>query len=155
MGLCRGGNLLLGMSIIPSSIPGVWGYAVIPVIYIAAVTIISRGEVRGSSRFYLVSALGLYVVVLVAITGTAIYREHLIPALPFIVLFASIVLYGLVRAIREPAPGMIGKAVKAGVLGLILLNASWVAASASLYWAIVTAILLPFSWLLAKPFAVT
>ena len=155
MGLCRGGNLLLGISIIPAAISSVWWLSIVPVIYIAAVTIISRGEVHGSPRSYLFFALFLYVIVIAAITSAAFFRKNIIETLPFLVVFGIMVLPALFKAIRTLKPSMIGKAVKAGVLGLILLNASWVAASASIAWAVITALLLPFSMLLAKPFAVT
>jgi 4-hydroxybenzoate polyprenyltransferase len=45
--------------------------------------------------------------------------------------------------------------VKAGVLALIVMNASWAASFGALYLAIVIVLLLPISILLAKLFAVT
>ena len=50
MGLCRGLNLLLGISIIVSSVASWWFLAIVPVIYIAAITMVSRGEVNGGSK---------------------------------------------------------------------------------------------------------
>src|SRR5687768_7617173 len=44
MGICRGLNLLLGISIIPQSLLQYWYVGLIPVVYIAAITMISRGE---------------------------------------------------------------------------------------------------------------
>ncbi len=41
MGICRGGNLILGMSVI-SNLNYIWILAIIPVIYISAITMISR-----------------------------------------------------------------------------------------------------------------
>ncbi len=155
MGLCRGGNLLLGISVISAAIFSVWWLAIVPVIYIAAVTIISRGEVHGSPKSYLLYSFFLYLIVIAAIISTAWLRDNIDVTLPFLLVFGVMVLTALFKAIKTPKPSMIGKAVKAGVLGLILLNASWVAASASITWAVMTALLLPFSLLLAKPFAVT
>jgi len=43
MGLCRGLNLLLGISILPLMLERVWFVAIVPVIYIAAITMISQG----------------------------------------------------------------------------------------------------------------
>src|SRR3954452_16987846 len=43
MGLCRGLNLLLGISIVPAALAGSWYLAFVPVIYIASITMISRG----------------------------------------------------------------------------------------------------------------
>src|SRR5688500_11843123 len=47
MGVCRGLNLLLGISIYPAAIEFYWFLCIIPVIYIFAITMISRGEVHG------------------------------------------------------------------------------------------------------------
>src|SRR5687768_15036563 len=47
MGMCRGLNLLLGLSIIPARATEYWFLAIVPIIYIAAITMISRGEVHG------------------------------------------------------------------------------------------------------------
>ncbi|MFW5726828.1 MAG: UbiA-like protein EboC, partial [bacterium] len=43
MGMCRGGNLLLGVSAIPAALADTWYISLIPIIYIAAITMISRG----------------------------------------------------------------------------------------------------------------
>src|SRR5690606_24544782 len=50
MGLCRGLNLALGMSYASVALNQVWYIAFVPVVYIAAVTTISRGEVHGGQR---------------------------------------------------------------------------------------------------------
>ncbi|NJL81449.1 MAG: UbiA-like protein EboC, partial [Richelia sp. SM2_1_7] len=50
MGICRGGNLLLGVSILPSMVGESWYLALIPITYIAAITAISQGEVHGGKR---------------------------------------------------------------------------------------------------------
>jgi 4-hydroxybenzoate polyprenyltransferase len=50
---------------------------------------------------------------------------------------------------------MLGKAVKAGVLALILMNAAWAAAFGVTYLALIIVLLLPLSILMAKVFAVT
>ncbi|NBC04110.1 MAG: UbiA-like protein EboC, partial [Bacteroidetes bacterium] len=42
MGLCRGGNLLLGISIVPGILFQSWFLAFIPIVYIASITLISR-----------------------------------------------------------------------------------------------------------------
>jgi 4-hydroxybenzoate polyprenyltransferase len=59
------------------------------------------------------------------------------------------------KAIREPKGALIGKAVKAGVIALIVMNASWAAAFGSFYFAFVIILLLPVSLLFARLFAVT
>ena len=50
MGICRGLNLLLGMSIFPPAIEFYWLLCLVPVIYIFAITMIRRGEVHGGKK---------------------------------------------------------------------------------------------------------
>ena len=49
MGLCRGLNLLLGVSILVTQLNFYWYVAIVPIIYIASITMISRGEVHGGN----------------------------------------------------------------------------------------------------------
>lgn len=155
MGLCRGMNLLLGMSLFPATIMQYGILALVPVIYIAAVTMISRGEVHGGKRGTLAGAAWLYVIVIVSIVLVAYLNSYLWQSLVYLALFAALVFPPLQKAIRNPVGSGIGKAVKAGVIGLILMNAAWAAAFGMFYLAVVIALLLPVSLLLAKLFAVT
>jgi 4-hydroxybenzoate polyprenyltransferase len=59
MGLCRGLNLVLGMTARPEVIDQSWPLALISVTYIAAVTALSRGEVAGGKRPVAILALAL------------------------------------------------------------------------------------------------
>src|SRR6478752_7553992 len=67
MGACRGLNLLLGISIIPAALTQYWTICLIPVLYIAAITMISRGEVHGGKKGTLYAAALLYLLVIIAI----------------------------------------------------------------------------------------
>ena len=71
MGLCRGFNLLLGVAAVPAALGGGWPVALIAVVYITAVTIVSRGEVHGGKNagatFALISLCA--VVVALALLG--------------------------------------------------------------------------------------
>lgn len=155
MGLCRGLNLLLGISILPDQVP-VWALlGVIPIIYIAAITMISRGEVHGGNAGILRIAGLLYGLVIGCIGAIAQQQHQLGTALPFLILFGYFIFPPLWRAIREPTGRNIGMAVKSGVLSLIVMNAAWVAAFASFPLAMLVVCLLPLSRLLAKVFAVT
>ncbi|MBV7532421.1 UbiA-like protein EboC [Chitinophaga sp. sic0106] len=155
MGLCRGFNLLLGISILPEALAQYWWMGIIPVIYIAAITNISRGEVHGGNTKSLkISALG-YAVVYVAMIALAIHQERLWRALPFILLFIFMVNSPLMKAMKEPSGPNLGKAVKGGILALIAMNAAWVAAFAQMPFAIFVLLLLPISLGLGKLFAVT
>jgi 4-hydroxybenzoate polyprenyltransferase len=155
MGLCRGLNLLLGLSIIPAMVNEFWFLAAVPVIYIAAITMISRGEVHGGKKSTLSGAALLYLLAMAAIFYVAMKHEHPIVTILFIALWALMVFLPLRNAIRQPAGKMIGRAVKAGVLALILMNAAWAAAFGATYLALIIILLLPLSILLARVFAVT
>jgi 4-hydroxybenzoate polyprenyltransferase len=155
MGLCRGLNLCLGMSLLPAALPAYAALSLVPVIYIAAVTMISRGEVHGGSRRILYGAAVLYGLVIVAVLAFAGIERHLVMALPFLAIFGAMIFPPLWKAVQDPAGPEIGRAVKAGVLALILMNAAWIAGAGHVGWAVLTAVLLPVSLLLAKLFAVT
>ena len=155
MGVCRGLNLLLGVSIIPATLYSFYWLALIPVIYISTITLISRGEVHGGNRVTLYSACGLYGVVLTFILYFSFTRHQLVETFVFLLPFAWMIFKPLLKAIREPIGKNIGRAVKAGVISLILMNAAWAAAFGSIAIALVIAALLPVSLWLSKLFAVT
>ncbi|QKZ12627.1 UbiA-like protein EboC [Spirosoma sp. KUDC1026] len=155
MGLCRGLNLLLGVSILPNEVlPWAW-VGLVPIVYIGAITMISRGEVHGGSATTLRIAGLLYALVIACLAALAQSRQQLGTALPFLILFGYYIFPPLWRAVSEPVGRNIGLAVKAGVLSLIVMNAAWVAAFASFPLALLVFCLLPLSRLLAKLFAVT
>lgn len=155
MGLCRGLNLLLGISIVPASIQIWWYLAIIPVIYIAAITMISRGEVHGGSKKTLYFAVLLYALVIGSVVYFAYANGYLPLSIAFLALFAFMILKPLFKAIQNPIGPNIGKAVKSGVIALILLNAAWASAFGVWQVALIIVILLPLSMWLSKAFAVT
>lgn len=155
MGACRGGNLLLGMSILPLA-SWAWLPALIPVGYIAAITLISRGEVGGSGRSPLYGALAAYLLIMAVLLmiGLVYAYEWWLP-LPFLFVFGLLILPPLFRAIRHPSGPRIGKAVRAGVLALIAMDAALAAAFGGWWAALLILLLLPLSLLVARYFAVT
>ncbi len=155
MGLCRGLNLLLGASILPSAVENLWWIGLVPLAYIAAITMISRGEVHGGSRKTLYGAALLYVLVIIVIAFLAFRNRHVAETSMFVVAWAVMILIPLLRAIRDPQGKMIGRAVKAGVIALIVMNAAWAAAYGAMTTALAIVLLLPLSMLLARVFAVT
>lgn len=155
MGLCRGFNLLLGMSIVPAAVMEYWWLGFFPIIYIAAITLISRDEVHGGKKRTLYAAAFLYLIVLAAISWLAYSNDQLLYAIGFIVLFGIMIFLPLSKAIKDPVAKNIRQSVKAGVLAVILMNASWAAAFGAIGWALVILCLLPLSVLLARLFAVT
>ncbi len=156
MGLCRGFNLLLGMSVMPDFVWQYWFIGVIPVLYIAAVTVVSRGETGGNNQPSVRLAAFMYGIVIVLIASLAFLPFfELWCALPFLLIFAVMIFKPLFKAGRTGQPADIQKAVKAGVLSLILMNASLAAGAAGWDVAILILLLLPVSIALAKVFAVT
>lgn len=155
MGLCRGLNLMLGMSIFPEALAQYWFISFIPIVYIAAITMISRGEVHGGKKTTLFGAVALYSLVIASIVVVAFINGTFFFALGFLLLFSTLIFPPLQKALKEPKGALIGKAVKAGVIALIVMNASWAAAFGSFYFALLILLLLPLSLWLAKAFAVT
>ena len=155
MGLCRGLNLLLGISIFIPSLQEWWFLALVPIIYIAAITMVSRGEVHGGSRNVLYFAALLYSLVIASILLLSVTQHSFLLAVVFLVFFGWMIFSKLLKAIREPLPANIGKAVKAGVIALIIMNAAWAAAFGAFSIALIIIILLPLSLWLARKFSVT
>lgn len=154
MGVCRGLNLLLGITFLGDFTN--WVYFVFPVLYIAAITLISRGEVHGDNKSHIVFAGGLYSLVIVGIVVLfSIFGLNLLEALPFLLLFAFLIFRPLFHAYVENSPKNIKKAVMAGVVSIIVLDAT-LAVGFSHWWVgLVVLLLLPLSVFLSKLFAVT
>ncbi len=156
MGLCRGGNLLLGMGAAPLLIVQHWPLALLPICYIAAITAVSRGEVHGGSRQTGVLAVALVLAVIAAlgyIGIDAVRTSPLSGLFPF--LFAGMVVPPFIRAARTPDAATVRRAVRAGILGLIPLNAALAALYAGPMAVLAVLVLLPVSIGLARLFAVT
>lgn len=156
MGLCRGGNLLLGMSISNDAVFTYWYIGIIPILFIAAITLTAKKEAAGNNKPAILTALLLdaIVVVLFIFIGYQLgFRFWLL--LPFLLFWYGINFFAKYKAFIYNQPVTIQKAVKTGVLSLIPLNASYVAGSAGLVYALFVLALLPLSILLSKKFAVT
>jgi 4-hydroxybenzoate polyprenyltransferase len=156
MGICRGANLLLGISIVPSMVSDYWFLALIPIIYITAITNISRGEVYGGSHFNSIVSMILILIVFTAILGLGFLKNyHLLAVLPLTVFLAIKVLLPLFAAIREPSSENIRIAVRTGIISLIILNSTFSAGFAGFSYGLLVLSLLPVSTKLAQIFAVT
>lgn len=154
MGICRGLNLLLGMSVFGTL--SQWEYAIVPVVYIAAITLISRGEVHGDNKKHIVFAGLLY-----ALVGIAVLVFHygnnsnILEVIPFILLFVILIYKPLVKAYLNNSPENIKKAVIGGVLSIIVLDAVMAVGFSNWMVGIGILLLLPLSIILSKLFAVT
>ncbi|KQS40941.1 polyprenyltransferase [Pedobacter sp. Leaf194] len=155
MGICRGLNLLLGLSIVPAMLQQHYLLAIIPVIYIFSITMTSRGEVHGGNTKNLYLAAVLYAVVIGSIAWFSFTNDRLLWSLLFLLPFAWMIFRPLSKAIKNPIGKNIGGAVKAGVISLILMDAAWAVTFDALLLAFIIAALLPLSIWLSKLFAVT
>ena len=130
--------------------------AIIPLVYIAAVTLISRGEVHGASTTTLNLGLALYLLVGAMLVSLQVLANfHLIQALPFILLFLVLTLSTAWTARLRKDPALVMRAVKMGVLALIPLNAALAAGFSGWIIGLLLLLLLPLSLLTARLFAVT
>lgn len=160
MGVCRGLNLLLGMSVVYSLNGSGFGQfyllTVLPVIYIAAITLISQGEVVGDNKKAILIAGFMYqlVIILLVLLGNALSFKTM-QALPFILLFIYLTMRPLLAAYKQNSPENIRHAVKSGVVALIVLDASIAAGFSSLLVGALVLLLLPMSAFVGKYFAVT
>jgi 4-hydroxybenzoate polyprenyltransferase len=74
---------------------------------------------------------------------------------PFLSAYVLVAAVPAARAYAKPTPALIGKAVKWGVLGLVLLDAAFAASFAGPWAGLTVAALLLPSALIARLFAVT
>lgn len=157
MGLCRGLNLLLG-----TTVAGVWAgrervaVGLVTLCYIAGITALSRGEVKGGTRAAAQISLGWLVAGAVVLGAAASQATGgLIFAVPILVALLIRIGPPFRAAFGTLEPLKIRSAIKAGILSLILLDA----AIAALYggWRLAVGVLLLYipSILLARFFAVT
>tara|TARA_R110002049_G_scaffold263561_3_gene439762 strand:+ start:2654 stop:3553 length:900 start_codon:yes stop_codon:yes gene_type:complete len=154
MGVCRGLNLLLGISIL-GTIHSM-EFTIIPVIYIAAITLISKGEVHGDNKKHIVFAGILYALVLGLIAGFIVFKtENILQTLPFLALLAFLIFRPLRNAYKDNSPQNIKKAVMGGVLSLIILDATIAVGFSHFFMGILIIMLLPLSLFLSRRFAVT
>lgn len=160
MGLCRGLNLLLGMTIIYSlggnQLEEYYVLTILPVIYIAAITLISQGEVVGGNKNALLIAGFMYQLVVLQLIAFGYYLSfNIIQASPFILVFMYLTMRPLWQAYRINTPENIQHAVKSGVIAIIALDASIAAGFSSVVVGVLVILLLPLSKFIAKNFAVT
>lgn len=155
MGLCRALNLLLGVASLPAALRRQWPVALIPFAYIVAVTALSRGEVHGGRAATATFALISLSAALAGLAFLAIRSEHALLAGAVLALLIWRVVPAFARARRTPDAGLIRRAVRTGVLSLVLVNAViGTAFGGPVFGAWILATALLAAWL-ARGFAVT
>lgn len=157
MGSCRGGNLLLGVSLMPAVLPEVWFLALIPLIYIASITLVSQGEVHGGSKTYGFTAFGFILLIIASFLLFPLIELtfSLVTALPFLIIFGGLVLPSFYKAAQNPDPSLIKTAIKRGVLSLVILNSVFAAGFGGWISGLAVVTLFFVSILVAKLFRVT
>lgn len=154
MGICRGLNLVLGMSVL-GEINWFW-YAIIPLVYIFAITMISRGEVHGSNKRHIVLAAILYICVIISIlTIVLLSSANNYTGVLYLLFFSIVIFRPLTKAYTVNSPENIKKAVVAGVLSLIIMDASLAVVFSGWWYGLLVLLLLPLSVWLSRIFAVT
>lgn len=156
MGACRALNLLLGVAAVPDTLAGAWPLALVPLVYIASVTTLSRGEVHGGTRGAARAALISLTSVLIALAAIVLQpARRSVAGVAIVAVLAWRVWPRFWIAARARDAGAIRTAVKTGVLSLVLVDAAIGAAYAGpLYAAAILATAL-VAHALARLFSVT
>jgi 4-hydroxybenzoate polyprenyltransferase len=153
MGACRGLNLCLGMAAVAGAELIDWPPALLSFGYIVAVTALSRGEVHGGRR---VVAAASFLTITAIVVILAVRASHgAIAAYAFIALFGVQVLPPFWRALAAGEPAAIRAAIRAGVLSLVVLDASLAAIYAGAIYGLAVLSLAIVAYGLARLFAVT
>lgn len=157
MGLCRAGNLLLGVSIVPEAVMDYGWLGIIPVLFISAVTLTSQKEAEGNNQRSIAIALALDVTILTILLVLSRFTPfHLILSMPFMAIWFFMNATAKYKAIQNNSPELIKRAVRMGVLSLIPLDAALATGFSGSFWVGCSVLLLfPLSIALAKRFAVT
>lgn len=156
MGMCRGGNCLLGMSVVPELLGTQGEIAIFPVVYTAAITIMSRGEVQGGDRQTSLLATAIITGLAIAMVGLQrVSGYSLLGFAPAGLVWLLLVLPAFIRACQTPSPEVIRLAVRSGIIGLIALDSAIASGFSGWVYGAVVLGLLPLSRWLADRFAVT
>jgi len=123
MGLCRSFNLLLGMSAKPDLMFKYGWVALIPLVYIFGITYFSRQEVGPVKPGKLKVGMAIYTLILAAMVGIAYWKNAEIPLIiGFVIVYIFLIMLPLHRSIKFFVSYEVRQAVKAGVLGIILID---------------------------------
>ena len=153
MGSCRGLNLLLGTSILGKPTPII---CLLPILFVAAITLTSKNEVTGNNRRALSAAVGIDILIACIILYLSIIQIiSFWIVIPYLCLWLFMNVKAKVTAIRINKPKNIQQAVKIGVISLIPLNAVYAAGFGGWVAGFIVLSLFPVSLFLARKFAVT
>lgn len=130
--------------------------ALVPIVYIAAITLMSRGEVEGGDKSASTIALGLLLSVALGLVSLSCLPDYaLVSMLPLGLVWLILVFPAFVKAATSLSADLIRQAVRTGVISLIALDAATVAGFSGWIYGLAVLALLPLSRFLATRFAVT
>lgn len=156
MGLCRGLNLILGMSIAYPVAPKFFVIGILPMLFIAAITLTAQKETKGKNKRAIGFAMVLDALIILGfLLIDSRFNFSLKNAFFFLLIWYLVNTAAKINAILKNNPKFIMQAVKIGVISLIPLNASYIAGFSSVYMALLILLLLPISLYLSKKFPVT
>ena len=156
MGMARAANLLLGVSYSLEALHDLFWIGLIPLLFIASVTLTSREENRGNNRRSISLAMILDIIVVVLLVfATFQIGDFPWVALALISVWAVMVLSSKRKAYIQNTPEHIKNAVKTGVMSLILMDASYAGMVPDFPFVVLILSLWPLSLVLARKFSVT
>lgn len=155
MGLCRGFNLLLGISFVPDQVLAYWWLAGFGVLYITSVTLLARGEV--GEGVYPVRVRAMAMVIVICAIGATMLSTPSSRTVTLFAVFAFILwtFYGLGPALRKSVASNIRRAVGKCIVALPLLDAAIAAPFGGWAAFLSVVIFMIASYSLARLFAVT
>jgi 4-hydroxybenzoate polyprenyltransferase len=154
MGLCRAFNFLLGVSASPSALATNWPLGLLALVYITGLTFLSRSEVGGANRTAVRVAATTTMLVASGLMATAIIRRSLTGAI-LAAWFVAGTLPPFWRCWRNREASNVRRVIKAGILSLVLLDASVAASYKNPGYGVVILLLGSLSLALARVFATT
>jgi 4-hydroxybenzoate polyprenyltransferase len=153
MGACRFLNVFLAVwaGDAASPLPGFAAHlAGVVGLYIVGVTWFARTEETNSQRWHLIgAAVVMAAAVLLGVSVPVHLEEGTVPFYyPYLLAgFAFVVGIPVVKAIRQPTPRQVQRAVKRCILGLVLLDAALATAFVGWPGLLIGLLLLPAAWL--------
>lgn len=154
MGICRGLNLLLGISLVPDQLPDVYWLSLIGFVYISTVTVMAKGEVGNGlhpHRVWTMAFIILLCACIIFLMGSATLWVKALAVIIF--LFWS--LWAMLPSLQKPDAIHIRRAVGKCIVGLPLLDAAIAASFGGGSAWLSVAIFMVFSMVFARLFAVT
>lgn len=156
IGACRALNLLLGLSVAAPAILAERAWiTVLPLIYVAAIGLLARGEVQASQRTERQIALLLVLSVIAALATLTLRLPFGLPALALAVGLAFAVVPAFWHAARTGEPYRVRTAVKSALLGIVIFDAALATGYAGVEHGLTVLALLLVARPLAGRFAVT